>query len=529
MKLEDIEAALRAADAAGNTEDAQRLANAYVTMHASQHKPADPTEGMSGTQKFFAGMGKGMTDLGQGLGERLGMVSPQEVAESRRLDAPLVNTGAGKAGDIAGQIASTVPLMAIPGAASIRGSMAVSGALGALQPTVEGESATKNTLTHAALGGAAQFGLGKLANAATSALAGKEAAGTAMAGRNAVTDEAVAMAKDRGYKTVPSISNGSFMGRLIEGATGKEKAKQLAASSNQQVTDAWARKIFGIADDAPLSKETMRGVRQEAAAEGYEPIRQVASIKTDQAFRDTIKGLTSRADNASKDFGDLVKSDIQPLADGLMGVKSFTGSSAVDAISIFREKASDLYASGNKTLGKAYREAAEAIESQVERGVKGKNGATLVKNFKDARTKMAQTFDMEKAIREGEGSLDLRALGKIYAKNPNRMQGEMRDMGRIGAAMPEVAAVPKDGWSNPVSALDSTGASMASIIAGNPFPLAVPVARVAGRYGLLSDAGQRMFATPKYGPGLLTRGALKSPEELRRLGLAGLLSGYAAQ
>jgi ElaB/YqjD/DUF883 family membrane-anchored ribosome-binding protein len=333
-----------------------------------------------------------------------------------------------------------------------------------------------------------------------------------------------------GYKTVPSISNGPLAGRLIEGATGKVKAKQLASVNNQPLTDALARKVFNLADDVPLSRETMKQVRTEAAATGYEPVRQVQTIETDKVWDSTISKLTSRADNASKDFGELVKSDIQPLADGLKQIKSFSGDTAVDAVAVFREKASDLYAGGNKTLGKAYRQAAEAIEAQIERGLakEGKDGAALVKNFRDSRTKMAQSFDLEKAIREGEGNVDLRVLAKMYEKNPERMSGGLKQMGRIGAAMKEVTEVPKDGWSNPITAWDSGLGTMGGIIAGSPLPLLAPAARVAGRYGLMSSAGQKMLTRPKYGPGILDRAAPMTLEELRKLGAGGLL-GYAAQ
>jgi hypothetical protein len=48
---------------------------------------------------------------------------------------------------------------------------------------------------------------------------------------------------------------------------------------------------------------------------------------------------------------------------------------------------------------------------------------------------------------------------------------------------------------------------------------------------LLSGKGQKMFAKPDYQPGLLTRGAAPTLEELRKLGIGGLLgpSLYAAQ
>lgn len=498
-----------------------------------QEAPYSATEGINPAQLALEGVGKGMMDLYRGAKERLGLMSPQDVAAARNVDAPLMKTGAGTAGVIAGNIAGLAPAMVIPGANTVAGAAAVGALSGALQPTTADESALRNTLVGGALGGASQAALGAAAKFAGNRLMNAEAESALRQGQNAVKDQAIKEAKDIGYKTVPSISDGSLTGRLIEGASGKVKAQQLAAVKNQNLTDALVRRGLGLPEDAPLSADTMRSVRQQAAQQGYDPVRAIPSIKTDNTFRQQVSQLTSRADNAAKDFGGLVDSDVKPLADGLKAIPSFSGDTAVDAAAIFREKASDFYSQGNKTLGAAYRKAAEAVEGQIERGIaaNGKPAAPLMADFRAARTRMAQTFDVEKALREGQGSVDARALGKIYAKNPQRMTGEIAQVGRTAAAMPDVMAIPKAGWANPITAVDSGFATFGGILAGNPAPLAFPLARAAGRYGLMSDLGQKMFTTPNYAPGMLTRGAAPTLEELQRLGVGGLLgpSVYAAQ
>jgi hypothetical protein len=68
-------------------------------------------EGMSGTQRFLAGAGKGMTDVARGVGQLFGAGNQSAIDEARLHDAALTNSGAGMAGDIAGNVALT----AIPG------------------------------------------------------------------------------------------------------------------------------------------------------------------------------------------------------------------------------------------------------------------------------------------------------------------------------------------------------------------------------------------------------------------------------
>jgi hypothetical protein len=114
-------------------------------------KAPDPTEGMSGFDKFAAGAGKAVYDIGRGAGQMLGLVSDQDVAESRKRDEALMNTGAGMAGNIAGNVITALPTAAIPGVNTVLGGAAIGAGMAALQPTLKDESRLQNM----ALGGVA--------------------------------------------------------------------------------------------------------------------------------------------------------------------------------------------------------------------------------------------------------------------------------------------------------------------------------------------------------------------------------------
>lgn len=154
------------------------MAKAYPVQ---EEKPApkeyNPTEGMSGTEKVLAGIGKGMVDIGRGIkqrrleiGERLGIVSEedvkkwqQEVEETRRLDQPLMETTAGKVGSFIGQ---AVPTAIVPGGVAgklgtrMLTSAAAGAGIGAVQPTTSGESALTNVGLGAATGAGTTAALG---------------------------------------------------------------------------------------------------------------------------------------------------------------------------------------------------------------------------------------------------------------------------------------------------------------------------------------------------------------------------------
>jgi len=117
-----------------------------------EYKAPDPTEGMSGLDKFRAGMGKAAYDTARGIGQFIpGLVTREDVAESRKRDAALMNTGAGMAGDVAGNIAMLAGTALIPGAATIRGGALIGAATGAIQPS----TSTSETIGNTVLGGAA--------------------------------------------------------------------------------------------------------------------------------------------------------------------------------------------------------------------------------------------------------------------------------------------------------------------------------------------------------------------------------------
>lgn len=111
----------------------------------------DPTEGMSGTDKFLAGMGKAFTDVGRGVGQLFGQVSAEDVQESNRLDQALMDTGAGTAGNIFGNVAMVAPTAFVPGANTVTGAALAGSLYGALQPT-ENENIVSGKLSNAALG-----------------------------------------------------------------------------------------------------------------------------------------------------------------------------------------------------------------------------------------------------------------------------------------------------------------------------------------------------------------------------------------
>lgn len=108
------------------------------------------TNDMGPVARTVAGYGKTGADLARGAGQWLGLVNRDDVAESRRLDAPLMATTAGKVGNVLGNVAAIAPAALIPGAGTLIGGTLVGAATGALEPS----TSSGETLKNIALGGA---------------------------------------------------------------------------------------------------------------------------------------------------------------------------------------------------------------------------------------------------------------------------------------------------------------------------------------------------------------------------------------
>lgn len=126
------------------------LATAKPVVAKKPSVQYDPTEGMSTADKFWAGVGKAPVDLARGIGQLTGLESRADVAESRKYDAPLMSTAAGKIGNFTGNVAQLVPTAFIPGANTLAGAGTIGALAGLLQPS----TSTPETLMNTGLGGA---------------------------------------------------------------------------------------------------------------------------------------------------------------------------------------------------------------------------------------------------------------------------------------------------------------------------------------------------------------------------------------
>src|SRR6185369_10228458 len=100
-----------------------------------------------------------------------------------------------------------------------------------------------------------------------------------------------------------------------------------------------------------------------------------------------------------------------------------------------------------------------------------------LKNFREARTLIAKTFDVDKALASGKGKVNAEVFAAALRKG-KPLSGDLKTIAEFADKFGDAARVPKKGWSAPFSVLDYAAGSF-----GSP---ALPVGRVAARGAILS-------------------------------------------
>lgn len=479
---------------------------------AADEQSYSPLSGMTALDRFWAGAGKSVTDIGRGAGQLLGLVSNDDVAEARRLDAPLMSTKAGKAGNFAGAVAAAVPAAFIPGANTVAGAGAIGAGLGLLQPATSAQERITNTALGGALGAGGQKLGQTIAAKAGERIASKNASAAARKSANAVTDDTLREARALGYVVPPTHANPTATNAVIESIGGKAQTQQTMAVRNQRLTDQLVRKELGLGKDSPLSKSVLEGVR-ERAGRAYESVAQSGDIVTDGQYLDELAALTRDADTINADFPDLRvggADEIQELQNGLLKDK-FNARSAVELVKKLRKEASADFRTGADALARAKKEAAGIVEDMISRHLGQAGKGALVRQFENARVLIAKAHSVEDALVEGTGHINAAKLaGELRKGKP--LSGNLATIAKFAQAFPKAAAHPQS--SAGVSAVDA-------IVAGglgatlDPTFLALPLGRMAARRAMASGAYQNALGTPAYTP---STGLLRFAEQVGPMG-----------
>lgn len=476
-------------------EEHRRKSKIQFLTDVSEEKKYSPTDDMSTFERTAAGAGKAAYDIARGLGQVAGVVDQDNVDEARRLDAPLMDTTAGKVGNIAGSVAVAAPVALAPGANTAVGAALIGGGMGFAQPVATGESRAENTTLGAAFG-VGGHAVGKTVGAGMSAAKNKIASLTAQKAQNAARDAVVKSAQEAGHVLPPSFSGGSLPKRMLEGIAGKASVKQAASNANQDASEKAVRAALGIGDDVPLSPAIYDSLKKQAW-DVYDEMRSLGTFTADRQFFSDLSKASTTPGRLGKN------AQIDDLVSKLK-TKTADADDVISDIMELRSNANTRLSKLNtdpasKALGRAERKIADALEGLIERNIApSKLGAETLKRFREARTLLAKIHDIEKST--VKNAVDMRKLAKTTT---GKLDPNVKASAEFAKTFPELnqGRVSQVIGGTPLDVFGSVGAVA---MTDDPRYLALMALRPAARKAVLWKPFSSM---PSYKPGIAARGA----------------------
>jgi hypothetical protein len=282
---------------------------------------------------------------------------------------------------------------------------------------------------------------------------------------NSVRDTTLASAQEAGYVVPPSHIKSTVINNQVESIAGKAALDQEAALRNQKVTDSIGRREAGLAENEPLSVQSLAAAREKMA----QPYRDVAALsKTAEKALDDLKETRNEAQAYWKHYG----TSNDP--------KSMKQAKILDA-------------------------QAKSLESVIEREAMKAGQGNLIADLREARKQMAKNYDVERALNVGDGHLDARVWGRMADKD-KPLSGELMTAAKFAEAFPKYvtpeARIPTPGVSKLDAVLAAGGAGLGSMIGGPAGAVAGAVTPMAAsRLARTAALSRFMQGGVPYGPG----------------------------
>lgn len=322
-------------------------------------------------------------------------------------------------------------------------------------------------------------------------------------------------AQAEGYRVPPATTNPTAANKIREGIAGKLTTAQAASAKNQGVTNRLAARALGLPEDQPITTEAINQVRQQAG-QAYEAVKAAGRLTADKQYADDLAQIGAKYRGAAKDFPEIAKSEVTDAVE-FMSKSEFDADSAIDVVKILRDKSDAAYGSGNKSVGKAYRELAKAAEDVIERNLasRGKDASGILKAYRAARQLIAKTYTVERALNVSTGNVAAPKIAARLAKG-EPLSEELRQVGQFAQAFPKAAREFNESLPG-ISPLDFYGAGGVAAASGNPAPLLYPFTRQGMRSYLLSASGNKLAVPATQQPRnmLLARGLIGGIQSVR--------------
>lgn len=465
---------------------------------------SDPTIGMSGPEKLAAGTGKAFVDTARGVGQFTPMVNREDIAESRKRDAPLMNTGEGMAGNVLGNMALLAPTMAIPGVNTVRGAAALGGITGLTAPSESTGETVLNTAGGTLLGGGAQAGANALTRPVKSALNPEQVRLAGVAANEGIpltasqqTGNKFLRAIDAAFENIPSTAG-------AQAATQQEQQRAFTAA---------ALKRAGASGD--LATPDVLATRKAELGNTFGDIAGRNRLDVDNALQDDIADVVN---NAARRLTPDGAGRVSRLVDDLIS-QSSNGGILGTQYQGWRSELGRL-ARGNDAEAHYFGELKKALDKAFNRQISGADSDA----WKQANREYASLKTITNAM-GGPGANPAssvlqpaqlaRALtGSVGREGKALGRGDLNDLSRVGAAFIS-DKVPDSGTAQRLMAQALLTGGTGAVASGDPTD-----ALTYGAAGLAGPAIARALLYSQPAQRALTRGLIQNPTISKALRVA---------
>ncbi len=271
-------------------------------------------------------------------------------------------------------------------------------------------------------------------------LAGEEASAM-MAPQETVKQGSYRAARSVGYRVAPSEQEGgSSFWKNVQSASGGTKVEKEISAHNSERHDSLARNALGLPEGHPLTEETTEQVRDEAGR-AYERLAQTGDVQTDQNMIDDIVKVGMDVEKLEQEAPGFNKPETMKELDRVRGSllrDKFNAGTMIKMVRQLRKDSRSNFKSADdptkQATGAFQRQAADLLESRLERHAEQMGDPEMVNDVRNARRLIARSYVVEDALNSATGHIDARTVARLG--ETRALDGDLKSIANFAQAFP---------------------------------------------------------------------------------------------
>jgi hypothetical protein len=315
--------------------------------------------------------------------------------------------------------------------------------------------------------------------------------------KNATRIDAAQAGQRLGVALNPAESNPTVANKMksVLGGTAEIDAR-LSKFNLEKITDQ-VRNDLGVAATEKLDDVAITRALDVASAP-YDPIRAMPVLQASDNVLSSIMALDKPATLGGKAQASATRALIDDVVTELQAGRS--GAQIIDDIRQLKRTAQIVYKARDKGNNPAAADVARAdaqmgIANVLEKMIdENAPDPQTLSNFQQARTRMAQIYDHERALDYGTNTIDPKSYAKLLDERKGNMTGVGADIGKVAANFPKVVGTDVVSADiKPRLTRSGVGGTLGFIVGGVP-----GAALGAGAGYIASAASAKRMMSPKY-------------------------------